>query len=688
MIKELFIGILKMSLTGAIVILAVLAIRFLLRKMPKIFSYCLWAVVFFRLLCPVSFSAGFSLLGIFQTPQALQSGTELNLEDGGKGPLITHEEIKPVSVDEMHTTPVKNPVADSGSSGVKRVENASAIAANIWIFGIFVMLVYSAVMLLKLKQTLKGSVHEKNNIYITEKIGMPFVIGIFRPRIYLPAALEEKREYVLLHEQIHIRRGDHIVRMVSFLALCLHWFNPFVWLAFFLCGKDMEMSCDEAVVRKLGGGIKKEYSMSLLTMATGQYIANGVPLAFGEGNTGSRIKNILRYKRPTAFAITVVSVGCGIVMACLLANPAVGKSVDDGKNANEILQSAYEFQKTLVIPETVEDEIPEDSVSDKGVVLGQNAEGVYEVDVRSIARSARIVDRYVSLYGDCTNDEGQSLAFAEDCVFQANYSMTGIDYREISFDTFADLIGEKGGKNEFLGKPCLLTFRDNLIVEAKLKSIYVNQGITYDEYTLDKYPSSENLFEKDYYTLASTEYADVSDAEGEETIEVYTTKSEKYYGVNLVMIKAADGRVLHTQDAHTSRAGWNNIYLGETEDGANFLLRVYIEDRDLFGAYGYWVYRLDENGGIRQSAGTIFSFSNMEEYDDELFREWVSGMEYYLKNSHLLLSTQDGELRTEKVSDWDKYNYDTLNLKDRIDEIRAYEKRSAIIDLERVSSFV
>jgi beta-lactamase regulating signal transducer with metallopeptidase domain len=152
--------------------------------------------------------------------------------------------------------------------------------------GMAVLLIYSIISLVKLQKRLRHAAHEKDNIYIAEHLDTPFVMGFMRPKIYLPASLSEgEKRCILLHERMHIRRFDHVIKIVSFFVLCLHWFNPLVWIAFLISGKDMEMSCDEAVIKELGGDVKKEYSSSLLALATGRRIIGGSPLAFGEGDT-------------------------------------------------------------------------------------------------------------------------------------------------------------------------------------------------------------------------------------------------------------------------------------------------------------------------------------------------------------------------------------------------------------------
>lgn len=295
MLETVFLQLLNMSFTASIVIVFVLAVRIVLQKVPKVFSYLLWSVVLFRLISPFSFESIFSLLPA---------------------------KVNPISQDILY---MQTPKTDTGIGVINDSVNAILPAAapqtsanplqilivifsHIWLLGIAAMLVYSLIVLFRLKKELKNATLYQDHIFISSRIDTAFVMGIFCPKIYLPSNLNAtERSYILLHEQTHIRRFDHIFKLISFLALCIHWFNPFVWAAFFLSGKDMEMSCDEAVIRRLGNNVKKDYSASLLTLATGRRIVSGTPLAFGEGDTKGRIKNVLNYRKP-GFWVVLVSV--------------------------------------------------------------------------------------------------------------------------------------------------------------------------------------------------------------------------------------------------------------------------------------------------------------------------------------------------------------------------------------------
>ena len=191
----------------------------------------------------------------------------------------------------------------------------------VWAAGMAVMLLFSAFSYRRINKQIEIAVPILDNIWIADDIKSPFVIGFVRPRIYLPGNLGEKeQEYIILHEQHHIRRFDHIFKALAFLALTIHWFNPLVWLAFGLACKDMEMSCDEAVIRKLGGKFRADYSASLLSLATGRRIIAGSLLAFGEGDTKGRIRNLAKWKKPAVWVLILAMVVCLILGVCLLTD--------------------------------------------------------------------------------------------------------------------------------------------------------------------------------------------------------------------------------------------------------------------------------------------------------------------------------------------------------------------------------
>jgi beta-lactamase regulating signal transducer with metallopeptidase domain len=315
---NLFLTILNMSLTGAFVIAAISLARLPLKKAPKIISYCLWAVAGFRLLFPFSIESIFSLMpfnsALIPADIATQSVPRI---DSGI-PFVN------VAVSGVLPAPA---VGDS----VNPLQVWTSIGAYVWIFGVALMIGYGVVSYFVLKRKIRDAVCCESNIYEADNIKSPFVLGVFNPKIYLPLGLSEKeRGYIVLHERTHIRRYDHIVKFTAYFILCLHWFNPLAWVAFLLMGVDMEMSCDERVLKEMGGETKKEYSLSLLSLATERRIIGGSPLAFGEGGVKQRIKNVLNFKKPSRMIISAA-----IALAAVLS---VGFALDRANNNNELFR--------------------------------------------------------------------------------------------------------------------------------------------------------------------------------------------------------------------------------------------------------------------------------------------------------------------------------------------------------------
>lgn len=314
--SDLFLAVLNMSLIASYVILVVMLVRLLLKKAPKVISYALWAVVALRLIIPFSFESAVSLMPRNMNPVPFPQDIIYQ-----QNPQINSGiEAVDVFISESLST-------QTVGASVNPLQIYVGIGAYIWIIGIISLIVYSLVSIWLLKRQLKDAQLIERNILQAKNLQTPFVLGLIRPKIFLPEGLSgEERGYILLHEQTHIQRKDHLIKILAFLIVAIHWFNPLVWIAFRLMSTGMELSCDEKVLKEMKEEIKKPYAKSLLSLATGRPILNGSPLAFGEGNVKGRIRNVLNYKKPrfwlvVAAVIVVVAVGAG-----LLTNP-VNKAV-------------------------------------------------------------------------------------------------------------------------------------------------------------------------------------------------------------------------------------------------------------------------------------------------------------------------------------------------------------------------
>ncbi len=315
---DLFSAILNMSLTASYVALAVIVIRSFLKKVPKLFSYILWLPVLIRLVFPFSFSSKFSFISILSLLDKSNTAiSELALDKVALNPTVNYG-LNILNNAVTTTFPSTTPIASTGP-----LQIVMGIASYLWIIGILVLLIYSIVSYIKVIKNVKTATLLKDNIFETDRITTPFVCGFIKPKIFIPAGMEDNElSYILEHEQTHIKRFDYIIKPFAFLVLILHWFNPLMWLSFTLMSKDMEMSCDENVISKKGNIIKASYSKSLLSLSVkNSGLIMGSPLAFGERHIKSRIKNILNYKKPAFWAVVVTIVITTVLIVGFTANP-------------------------------------------------------------------------------------------------------------------------------------------------------------------------------------------------------------------------------------------------------------------------------------------------------------------------------------------------------------------------------
>jgi beta-lactamase regulating signal transducer with metallopeptidase domain len=342
--QALFLKVLNMSLTAGYVILAVLLIRLLLRRAPRKYSYFLWSVVLFRLICPVSFASVISVFRLwpFDMTVAQREGTAALQYIPPDIGLMNRPRVT-VGIPTANALIQDSLPAAVPAASVNPLQLWVAAGTAVWLAGIALLLLYSAVSLLKVYRRMDTAVLLEKNVRQSDRIRAPFVLGFIRPRVYLPFALKEsERPYILAHERYHIRRRDYLVKPLFFLGLTLHWFNPLVWLAYALMSRDMEMSCDEYVLGTQGGGIAAAYSTSLLSFAANRRLATAGPLCFGEAGVKGRVSNILRWKHPKPWATAAAALICFAVIAACASNPSAGTAAKD-----EIPLGTYEFGELM-----------------------------------------------------------------------------------------------------------------------------------------------------------------------------------------------------------------------------------------------------------------------------------------------------------------------------------------------------
>ena len=327
-IEILYFYFTELSLTACYVILFILATRFLLRKAPKIYSYALWAVVYFKLVSV--FRLEFFTRSLIPQPQIdkiyydiTPDYTAFYSTEAGIVSQVNSDFVAPVPV----VTPIYTP-------------------ALIWFVVLCIILAVSAVMYFSVYSKLKSSNlnASKDDVYTSDAISTPFVLGLIRPKIYLPKGLtEQQQNYIITHEKVHIRRGDHIVKLFVFAITCIHWFNPLVWLSFFLLEKDMEMSCDEKVLQILGNEHKKDYSYCILSLAADKRFVPKAYLSFGDSDTKRRVKNVLNYKKPAVVASIMTIIGIAVIAVGMLADSGVVyiPTVEPSSNENGIVENNF-----------------------------------------------------------------------------------------------------------------------------------------------------------------------------------------------------------------------------------------------------------------------------------------------------------------------------------------------------------
>ena len=309
--NELFLRIVNMSIASSWLVLAVLILRFVLGKAPRWIRMLLWGIAGIRLVCPALLESPFSLIPSASTfPEKLLTGPSFHIQTGI--PVMDGR--------------INGYLGDHYFEGITvpagRGGELMDILGAVWLLGMAALVVCAAVSWLRLRRRVNTAVRFRDNIFQSENISGPFVLGLIRPRIYLPFYLDEvTARYVTAHEQAHIRRKDHWWKVIGFAVVILHWFNPLIWAAYKLFCRDIELSCDESVVRNLGREQKGEYAEALLRCSLRDHDTGVCPLAFGEVGVKARIRSVMDYRKPAAWAIAGAVILCGVVAACFLTNP-------------------------------------------------------------------------------------------------------------------------------------------------------------------------------------------------------------------------------------------------------------------------------------------------------------------------------------------------------------------------------
>lgn len=309
--NELFLKIINMSISASWLVLAVLILRFVLKKAPKWINVLLWGIVAIRLICPFSFESTLSLIPSAETiPLNIGMDTTPTINSGISA---INNAVNPI-IGQSNT-----PMA---GASVNLLQITIGIYEYIWIFGMIALALYTAISYWRLRRKVDTAVRYKDNIFQSENVSFPFVLGIIKPRIYLPFKMNgQYLEYVVAHEQAHICRKDHWWKPLGFLLLMIHWFNPLMWLAYVLLCRDIELACDEKVIKELGNEQRGDYTQALVACSVNRRMIVACPLAFGEVSVKERVKSVMNYKKPAFWVIIISVIVCVGVAVCFLTNP-------------------------------------------------------------------------------------------------------------------------------------------------------------------------------------------------------------------------------------------------------------------------------------------------------------------------------------------------------------------------------
>ncbi len=311
MMDKFFLTLVNMSITASWLTLAIVLLRMILKKAPRAIICVMWALVAVRLACPDFLESPISLIPSVETvPHDIVFAREPEIHTGIS---FINSAVNPVITASF--------APSNELTSINPIQIWLFLAEQIWIIGILAMLIYTVVSYIRIRLRVREAV-KCGDVWICDRIETPFILGILRPRIYLPSNTNESdREYIIAHEKAHIRRRDHIWKPLGFAFLTVYWFNPVLWLAYILLCRDIEFACDEKVLKEKGSEIKKAYSNALINASVPRKMISACPLAFGETSVKSRVKGVLNYKKPAFWIIIIALVAAVTAAVCFLTNP-------------------------------------------------------------------------------------------------------------------------------------------------------------------------------------------------------------------------------------------------------------------------------------------------------------------------------------------------------------------------------
>ena len=369
--SAVFLKILNMSISASWIAATVLLLRLCLKRAPKWWNVLLWGLVAVRLMLPFSVESALSLL-----PRA--------------------EVVRPAVI--APSVPGEAAPMIGGATAVASDTAASSLSVWtilgwVWLFGVLVLVLYTLVSTLRLRHQVREAVRLRGNIYQSEQVASPFVLGILRPRIYLPYHMDSREaQHVLAHEQAHLRRGDHFWKPLGFLLLTIHWFNPLIWLSYAMLCRDIELACDETVIQDLGCEQRADYMQALVACSVNRRRIAACPLAFGETGVKERVKSVMNYKKPTLWVMLLALALCVVLAGCFLTDP---------KDTNSDRTAATASSSEEADPDTA-DSAPEESAQPAEQDALRESLSTTESD--SLISDERIGQAVLEHYADTVQD--------------------------------------------------------------------------------------------------------------------------------------------------------------------------------------------------------------------------------------------------------------------------------------------
>lgn len=363
--EALFIRLLNMGITAGWVILGILLLRLLLKRAPKAFRCALWVLVAIRLVCPFSLESVVSLIPSAETvPREILMDREPAIESGIE------------AVDNVMNPIIADSLAPNLGASANPMQVVIFLASRLWIMGAAGMALYALINCIRLRRQVAVSLRMEGNVWMSDSVKSPFIFGLFSPRIYLPSDLAgQNLACVIAHEKAHLERRDHLWKPFGFLLLSVYWFQPLCWIAYILLCRDIELACDERVVKDMGKEEKKQYAEALLSYSAPRHVISACPLAFGESGVKERVKGVLRYHKPALWTVAAGAAACVITAVCLLTDPV---AVAD----KEIFGARYSVERVLYDMPWMDaaysaEDAPEYIFTTERVLIQKSAGGVF-----------------------------------------------------------------------------------------------------------------------------------------------------------------------------------------------------------------------------------------------------------------------------------------------------------------------